>query len=100
MSSAGKENKGGGAPHRIFGQSMKKSNKSAYQRQMGKRTKTVLTTSSDEEEKAQRAAEFKRQKKLDGIAHDESYGYSNWDYKTHKSQPRRGWVFNMLPTVS
>ena len=83
---------------------------------------------SDEEELAARRAEYRRRRKAEGEAFDAGFGYGRYDKRAlraaaaanaAKTEPgarkeaaaaasaaaasgggRRGWIFNMLPTVS
>jgi hypothetical protein len=89
---------------RIFGQTMKKTR---YQRQFGgsgmggaghSKREHVLT---EAELLAQRRAEYKRQRQVEGEAVDLAFGYERFDYKSAAvGETRRGWIFNMLATVS
>lgn len=86
---------------RIFGQSMKKGTR--YQRQMGAAAGSSHSkrdaTKSDEEILAARRAERRRIRKQEGEELDERFGYGRFDHRSDTVVPKRGWLFNMLPTV-
>ena len=84
---------------RVFGQSMgkKRAAGSGYQRQFGGHSKRDVDK-SEEEILAERRALFRRQKHEEGEALDVSFGYARYDHKSEE-KCRRGWIFNMLPTV-
>lgn len=101
-----------------------------YQRQMGQGrnlpknlTATNVSGATEEEELAARRAEARRRRKAEGEAFDARFGYGRYDKRSvaaasaaatgvKKEQAgasgttastggsRRGWIFNMLPTVS
>ena len=100
-----------------------------YQRQMGQGRNlpknlaaTNVSGATEEEELAARRAEARRRRKAEGEAFDARFGYSRYDKRsltaasasaasaakkeqtttstTSGSGSRRGWIFNMLPTVS
>lgn len=84
---------------RLFGQSMKKSTR--YQRQMGMGSSHSIrdTTKSEDELLTARRAERRRARKQEGEELDERFGYGRFDHRSDNVEPRRGWLFNMLPTV-
>lgn len=90
---------GGG---RVFGQSMRKKKgggSTNYQRQFGNGKHSKRDEEKSEEEAlAERRAQYKRKIKLEGEEIDIKFGYERFDYKA-EDKSRRGWVFNMLPTV-
>lgn len=99
---------------RVFGQAMKKSSKggsssSNYQRQFGggKGTHSRLASSADESQlsedqlRAQMRAKMRRIRQAQGEELDVKFGYAPFNHKTATTpnETRRGWLFNMLPTV-
>ena len=58
-------------------------------------------TLTEEQERAQKRMEMKQKRRAEGEALDDRFGFSRYSYKnTGGDKCRRGWVFNMLPTVS
>lgn len=85
---------------RVFGQAQKASK---YQRQFGGSNQSAsglrVREQTEEELAAQRRAEARRALQLKGQALDQEFGYSRYD-RTSPLPSQRGWLFNMLPTVS
>lgn len=84
---------------RLFGQTMKKSTQ--YQRQMGMGSSHSKrdTTKSEDELLVARRAERRFARKQEGEKLDERFGYGRFDHRSDNLEQRRGWLFNMLPTV-
>lgn len=87
---------------RVFGQATKRG-PTRYQRQTGNKVASSHSapTPSEEQERAQRRLALKLKRKAEDEALDQRFGYNRYTYHSadgHKS--RRGWVFNILPTVS
>jgi hypothetical protein len=87
---------------RVFGQATKRG-PTRYQRQTGNKVSSSHSapTPSEEQERAQRRLALKLKRKAEDEALDQRFGYSRYTYHSadgHKS--RRGWVFNILTTVS
>jgi hypothetical protein len=106
--------RGGGK--KVFGQAMEGKRGggggggSRYQRQMGQGggRQAGSSQASEEELMAQRRAERKRRKQVEGEELDARFGYERFDHRnrtagggndTKGAESRRGWIFNMLPTV-
>jgi len=74
-----------------------------YQRQMGAAAGSSHSkrdaTKSDEEILAARRAERRRIRKQEGEELDERFGYGRFDHRSDTVVPKRGWLFNMLPTT-
>ena len=87
----------------VFGQTMQRRGAhrgpTNYQRQTGSSSSTRVSVDAETEAAQARRAEYKRQKQRDGEALDEKFQVEVWDYKTHGSKVRRGWVYNMISTV-
>jgi hypothetical protein len=87
---------------RVFGQSMRKKGGTKYQRQFGngqgKSHSKRDEQKSEEELLAERRAERRRQLQKEGEDIDIKFGYNRYDHKS-EDKTRRGWIFNMLPTV-
>ena len=60
---------------------------------------TPKTTYESDTELA-RKAELKRKFREDGEVFDENFGYQRYCITNGNKEPRRGWIFNMLATVS
>ncbi len=87
---------------RVFGQATRRG-PTRYQRQLGQKSGKDSHSASqptEEQERAQRRLEQKLKKRAEGEALDERYGYIRY-CRTHNEgrKSRRGWVFNILPTV-
>lgn len=94
MSSFGNQNT------RVFGQATKKG-PTRYQRQTGQTSSHEASTApSEDQERAQRRLALKLKRKVEDEELDERFGYTRYTY--HNSggvKSKRGWVFNILPTV-
>ena len=87
---------------RVFGQAMQKrrGGGTRYQRQFGGGKHSKLEVQkTDQELLAERRAQRRRQKQAEGEQLDVDFGYERYDYRSNEPS-RRGWVFNILPTVS
>lgn len=83
---------------RVFGQSM--GGGTRYQRQMGHGHSKLERDKTEQELLAQRRAEYRRKRHAQGEEIDDKFGYKRFDHKTAApDETRRGWLFNMLPTV-
>lgn len=87
---------------RVFGQATR--GPSRYQRQLGQRGKNKDNSQqnavTEEQERAQRRLAMKLKRKAEGEALDERFGYSRYCRGgADGSRSKRGWVFNILPTV-
>jgi hypothetical protein len=92
-----------GKGNRVFGQAMKKSNKSSrYQRQMGAQA-THSATEDPEAAARDEAVAWRRARQEQGEAIDVKFGYERLEDKpVDPNLPpveRRGWLFHMLPTT-
>lgn len=81
-----------GGRRRVFGQAMGGGKATRYQRQMGAASYQQI------DEEAQRRAEYRRKRQEQGEKHDADFGYERYD-RTSGVPQKRGWLFNMLPTV-
>ena len=78
---------------RVFGQATR------YQRQTGSSSHSRRDKDQSEEElAAQRRAEYRRQRQIQGEKLDQEFGYERYD-RTSAIPSKRGWLFNVLPTV-
>lgn len=87
---------------RVFGQATKRG-PTRYQRQTGNNVSSSHSapTPSEEQERAQRRLALKLKRKAEDEALDQRFGYNRYTYHSADGyKSRRGWVFNILPTVS
>ena len=64
---------------------------------------TAMAIDTEEQELAQRRMEMRAKKKREGEALDERFGYARFSGASSGDgapASRRGWIFNMLATVS
>jgi hypothetical protein len=108
---------------RVFGQATRRSGSTNYQRQQGKSGGNGKSHSAreltEEQEKAQRRLAMKLKRRSEGESFDEQNGFRRFHHGNSldsntknvpnekgdkkgevKVNEKRGWVFNMLPTVS
>lgn len=88
---------------RVFGQVTKRrrDNRSRYQAQFGSNHSKLEVTKTDEEILAEQRAQYRRKKHAEGEQRDIDFGYERFSYKSRGNEnSRRGWLFNILPTVS
>lgn len=87
-----------GKTKKVFGQATR------YQRQQGKgsaKNTHSATQLTEEQERAQRILQLKLKRRAEDEALDERFGYSRYSNNTGDgSRSKRGWIFNILPTVS
>jgi hypothetical protein len=93
---------------RVFGQATRRNGPTRYQRQQGSTGGNAATQLTEEQERAQRRVELKLKKRAQDEALDERFGFqryclgnssSNSSSGNGSQYKRRGWVFNILPTV-
>ena len=94
--------------NRVFGQATRRPNgrmnsNSRYQRQMGQSVANQDEKMKEDEDLALRRIEMRKKKKEEGEALDERFGfvrYCSQNCGQVCDESRRGWIFNMLATVS
>jgi hypothetical protein len=86
--------------NRVFGQATGKGrgSRNANKRHFGNHS-IQESELSEQDIAAERRAQYRRQKRQDGESLDVEFGYIRYD-NTMEEKCRRGWLFNMLPTVS
>ncbi len=86
---------------RVFGQATR--GPSRYQRQLGRGKDQNAHSASqltEEQERAQRRLAMKLKRRAEDEALDERFGYSRYSSSSGDgSRSKRGWIFNILPTV-
>jgi len=90
---------------RVFGQATRQG-PTRYQRQLGGSSKGNASSShsadqlTEEQERAERRLKMKLKRRAEDEACDERFGYCRYSHNTGDgSRSKRGWVFNILPTV-
>jgi hypothetical protein len=84
---------------KVFGQSMQK--KTSYQRQFGGGSSTSYRSgdTDDAAAKAVLAAERRKRKQVAAENVEKAFRIDPFVIDKEKTQPRRGWLYNVLPTT-
>lgn len=82
---------------KVFGQSMQK--KTSYQRQFGGNTSFRSGDTDDAAAKAALAAERRKRKQVAAEKVEKAFGIDRFVSDKEKTKPRRGWLYNVLPTT-
>lgn len=83
---------------KVFGQSMQK--KSSYQRQFGGSSTSFQSGDTDDAAaKAALAAERRKRKQVAAEKVEKAFGIDRFVSDKEKTKPRRGWLYNVLPTT-
>lgn len=104
--------------HRVFGQATRSNNKgSRYQRQLGGgggnrypsnngsgKSHSLIASDdvqlTEQQRLAQRRVEYKKRRQQEGEELDFKFGYERFSVSTARpGETKRGWLFNLLPTV-
>ena len=87
--------------HRVFGQATRGrgGGPTRYQRQQGQNQKQALDQGpTEEQELAQRRLAARLKRREQDAALDKTFGVSTFD-RTSSEAKKRGWIYNILPTV-
>jgi len=90
---------------RVFGQASRRGGPTRYQRQLGSKGSAKNSHSAaqltEEQERAERRLQMKLKRRAEDEACDERFGFCRYSHNTGDgSRSKRGWIFNLLPTVS
>jgi hypothetical protein len=89
---------------RVFGQATRQG-PTRYQRQLGGSKGNASSSHSaaqltEEQERAERRLKMKLKRRAEDEACDERFGYCRYSHNSGDgSRSKRGWIFNILPTV-
>ena len=85
---------------RVFGQASRRG-PTRYQRQLGSKSANSAAQLTEEQERAERRLQMKLKRRAEDEACDERFGFCRYSHNTGDgSRSKRGWIFNLLPTVS
>ena len=90
--------------NRVFGQATRRGNSnsnsnSRYQRQTGN-DRSTKTLPNEDQELALKRKEYKQKRKAENDEQDKEFGFDRYMNATANGRTsRRGWIFNILPTV-
>ena len=88
---------------RVFGQASRRG-PTRYQRQLGSKGANNSHSAAqltEEQERAERRLQMKLKRRAEDEACDERFGFCRYSHNTGDgSRSKRGWIFNLLPTVS